>query len=75
MNTSGLLQSKSRPRGFTLLLQETESIHDSMNLPKNEFIAYIYILLLISKILIYLNLGNKTVLYLICNCINSFVGG
>ena len=32
MNTSGLLQ-------------ETRSIHDSMNLPKIEFIAYIYILL------------------------------
>ena len=38
MNTSGLLQSK-------LTLQETQSIHDSMNLPKIEFIAYIYILL------------------------------
>ena len=39
MNTSGLLQSS------TLTLQETGSIHDSMNLPKIEFIAYIYILL------------------------------
>ena len=28
-----------------LTLQETQSIHDSMNLPKNKFIAYIYILL------------------------------
>ena len=37
MNTSGLLQS--------LTLQETRSIHDSNNLPKIEFIAYIYILL------------------------------
>ena len=37
MNTSGLLQSK-------LTLQETRSIHDSMNLPKIEFITYIYIL-------------------------------
>ena len=36
MNTSGLLQST---------LQETRSIHDSMNIPKIEFIAYIYILL------------------------------
>ena len=42
MNTSGLLQSKW---GFTLTLQETRSIHDSMNIPKIEFIAYIYILL------------------------------
>ena len=33
------------PKGFTLTLQETRSIHDSMNIPKNEFIAYIYILL------------------------------
>ena len=32
MNTSGLLQ-------------ETWSIHDSLNIPKIEFIAYIYILL------------------------------
>ena len=32
MNTSGLLQSKS-------------SIYDSINLPKIEFITYIYILL------------------------------
>ena len=38
MNTSGLLQSE-------LTLQETRSIHDSMNRPKIEFIAYIYILL------------------------------
>ena len=35
MNTSGFLQST---------LQETRSTHDSMNIPKNEFIAYIYIL-------------------------------
>ena len=38
MNTSGLLQRK-----FTL--QDTRSIHDSMNRLKFEFIAYIYILL------------------------------
>ena len=31
-------------KGFTLTLQETRSIHDSMNIPKIEFIAYIYIL-------------------------------
>ena len=41
MITSGLLQSL----GFTLTLQETRSIHDSMNIPKIELIAYIYILL------------------------------
>ena len=38
MNTLGLLQSE-------LTLQETRSIHDSMNRLKIEFIAYIYILL------------------------------
>ena len=32
-------------RAFMLTLQETRSIHDSMNIPKIEFIAYIYILL------------------------------
>ena len=37
MNTSGILQSK-------LILQETRSIHDSMNILKIEFITYIYIL-------------------------------
>ena len=44
MNTSGLLQSKWSTKGFTLTLQETRSIYDSMNLPKIEFIAHIYIL-------------------------------
>ena len=44
MNTSGLLQSKLSPKGFTLTLQETQSIHDSMNIPKIKFIAFIYIL-------------------------------
>ena len=44
MNTSGLVQSKWSPKGFTLILQETWSIHDSMNIPKIEFITYIYIL-------------------------------
>ena len=31
-------------KGFTLTLQETRSVHDSMNRPNIEFIAYIYIL-------------------------------
>ena len=44
MNTSGLVQSKWSPKGFTLTLQETRSVHDSMNIPKIEFITYIYIL-------------------------------
>ena len=41
MNTSGLVQSKWSP---SLTLQETRSIHDSMNIPKIQFITYIYIL-------------------------------
>ena len=41
MNTLALVQSNS---GFTLTLQETRGTHDSMNLPKTEFITYIYIL-------------------------------
>ena len=45
MNTSGLLQSKWSPKGFMLTLQESLSIHYSMNRPKIEYIAYIYILL------------------------------
>ena len=43
MNTSGLLQNKWSPMGSTVTLQGTLSIHDSMNIPKIEFIAYIYI--------------------------------
>ena len=41
MNTSGLLQSK----GFMLILQETQSIHNLMKSPDIACIAYIYILL------------------------------
>ena len=33
------------PSGFKLALQEAWSIHDSINIPKIELIAYIYILL------------------------------
>ena len=44
MNTLGILQSKWSPKGFMLTLQSTRNIHDSMNIPKIEFIAYIYIL-------------------------------
>ena len=42
MNTSGLLQSKWRSKGFTLNLQETRSIHDSTKLLKIEFITYMW---------------------------------
>ena len=44
LNTSGILQSYREARMASLTLQETRSIHDSINLPKIEFIAYIYIL-------------------------------
>ena len=50
MNTSGGLQSKWSPKGLMFTLQETQSIHDSMNIPNIEFIAGIYILLYISHI-------------------------
>ena len=75
MNTSSLLQSKWSPKGL-LTLKKTKSIHDSMNRPKIEFIAYIYISLFIdiwNTENIY-NLENESVLYLICNHITHFVG-
>ena len=37
MNTLGLLQSKVKPEGLHFALQETRSIHDSMNIPKGLF--------------------------------------
>ena len=40
---SWTLRVSCKVTGFTLTLQETQSIHDSMNIPKIEFIAYIYI--------------------------------
>ena len=40
----GSLAKLVKPEGgFTLTLQETRSIHDSMNIQKIEFIAYVYI--------------------------------
>ena len=33
----------SEAAGFTLTLQETRGIHEFMNIPKIDFIAYIYI--------------------------------
>ena len=57
------------------LLQETRRIHESVNIPKIDFFAYMYILLnMYLKYEIIYNLGNKSVLYLICKCINGFVG-
>ena len=46
MNTSGLLHSKWNQKGFTFILQETRSIHGSVNIPKIEFFAYIYIFII-----------------------------
>ena len=40
-----LIFGKFMETGLTLNVQETRSIHDSMNLPKIEFNAYIYIFL------------------------------
>ena len=51
MESSILRVSYKIPEVFMIpTLQETQGIHDSMNIPKIEFIAHIYILLLISKI-------------------------
>ena len=48
VKSQGILKwilSGNPAKGFTLTLQETQSIHDSMNRPKIEFNAYICILL------------------------------
>ena len=39
MNTLGLLQSKREAWRASLTLQTTQSIHDSINIPKIEFIS------------------------------------
>ena len=39
MNTSGLLQSDREALQALLTLHETHSIHDSMNIPKIEFVS------------------------------------
>ena len=49
MNNSGLLQSKP---GFTLTLQDTQSIHDSMNLLKLNLLL-IFILYNVCQVLIF----------------------
>ena len=41
---------RASPLDFIFTLEETQSIDDSMNRPKIEFIGYIYILLQIYKI-------------------------
>ena len=45
MNSWVSCKVSEAPSGFMLTLQETQGFNDSMNFPKIEFIAYIYILL------------------------------
>ena len=40
MNTLGLLQSEREALRASLTLQESRSIHDSMNIPKIAFISF-----------------------------------
>ena len=46
MNATDHVQSKWRPKGFTLTLHGTRCVLTSMNLRKMKFISYIYILFL-----------------------------
>ena len=74
MNTLGLLQSKRNPKGFTITLQETRSIHDSMKRSKILiYCLYLHFIINILYIKNIFNLGIKTVLYLKYNRINGFV--
>ena len=52
------------------VMQDTRSIHDSM---LSLIHVYLHFIINIQNIEIIYYLGNKTVLYLICNCINGFV--
>ena len=51
-------------RGFTLTLQETRCVHDSMNRSKVEFITYIYILIIdiYYKKYLYFRVNNNLIL-------------
>ena len=42
MNTPGILQSQRQALWVSLTLQETRSVHDSMNRPKTEFLKYMH---------------------------------
>ena len=57
-----------------LTLPETRIIHDSMNIPKIEFIAKFTFYYNHLKYKIILDLGIKTVLYLKYNRMNGLVG-
>ena len=50
MNASGLLQSYPEALQASLSLQETRSIHDSMNLPKIEFISEVAMMLMYTSL-------------------------
>ena len=71
MNSSGLLQSEREAR----TLQETGSIHDSMNLPKLNLLLWLTFYYKYLKYRISFNLGiiPVTVWYLIYNRINGLV--
>ena len=64
-------------KGFTLhvtlQMQETQRIRDSMNIPKLNVLLIFTFYYKYLKFKNNYNLGNKTVLHLICNCIDSFV--
>ena len=53
MNTSGPVQSKGSPSGFTLTLQETRGIHDSMNIPNKMNFLLIFTFNIISQVSIF----------------------
>ena len=48
MNTSGLLQSYREALRASFTLQSSRSIHDSMNIPKIEFISLMHYLVVFS---------------------------
>ena len=58
-----------------LTLQETQSIHDSMNIPKMNLLLIFTFYYKYIKYKIIFNSGIKTVLYLKYNRISGLVGG
>ena len=59
MNTSGLLQRKCETLRALLTLQETGSIHDSMNIPKIELISLLTTSLLFAVKTVYYDKCSK----------------
>ena len=67
MIVESIIHRVSCKKGFTLILQETRSVHDSMNRPNLNLLqifTFYYEYLIYRN---YLYLGNKTVLYVKCN--------